>query len=267
MVLHYQELYKMSNGHVRGITKVVFSPDGTYLASSGLDGHICIWNVESGELGYVDLSLADGHITWMSFSGDTITIAGIFAQSHPVECLAPNDSRLASGAGLRLSIWRWNSSTVRYIKEREVDGPPKNSHNEVKEVIVSSIHWIPSQQCLVATYLNHGIVIYDHSTWLRICTFPLNGLIASASVLDDGTLIAVLNVDHGFDVYSLASGDPVCTVEHTIRQKVPTPAIWIHGGFALLGGTTSGWLTVWDIVGFLERQKHDIDDSALVRVL
>lgn len=88
MVLHYQEYHKLANGHTKGITKVVFSPDGTHLATGGLDGRICIWDVEEGELCYVysgtsvvlDLvwhsaspglmcGLADGHIAWMSFSG------------------------------------------------------------------------------------------------------------------------------------------------------------------------------------------------------
>ncbi|RPD67767.1 WD40 repeat-like protein [Lentinus tigrinus ALCF2SS1-7] len=275
----------MSNGHTKGITNVVFSPSGTYLATGGLDGRICIWDVDSGRLCYVYTGpsevlelvwpssdpglmcgLGDGHIAWMSFGGDTIEISGFFAQRYPVECLAPNATLLASGAGPELSIWQWQRDGVpNYVHKKTLDGPPKNSHNEAKEILVTSIRWIPSQQRLAATYLYHGIVLYDISTWMRVRTFPLSGLVAFASISHDGSLIAVSNVDRGFDVYSLASGDPVCTVDHKVLRKVPTPAIWIHGGFALLGGTTAGQLTVWDITDFLGREEGA--GPAEVRVL
>ncbi|TFK79939.1 WD40 repeat-like protein [Polyporus arcularius HHB13444] len=284
MVLCYQEHRKLANGHTKGITKVVFSPDGTLLATGGLDGRICVWGVEKGVLchAYSGTSevlevvwpatppglmcgLGDGHIAWMPFSEENVNIAGFFAHGYPVECLAPNNGRLASGAGPELSIWRWDSDAARYVRERTFDEPPKTSHNESKEVVVTSIHWITSQQRLAVTYLNHGICLFDSTTWMRVRTFPMNGFVASASISDDGALIAVSNVDRGFDIYSLASGDPLCTIKHKILRKVATPAIWIHGGFALLGGTTSGKLTVWDVTDFLRRE--DDDAAAEVRVL
>ncbi|TFK79512.1 hypothetical protein K466DRAFT_606093 [Polyporus arcularius HHB13444] len=71
----------------------------------------------------------------------------------------------------------------------------------------------------------------------------MNGFVASASISDDGALIAVSNVDRGFDIYSLASGDPLCTIKHKILRK----------------------LTVWDVTDFLRRE--DDDAAAEVRVL
>ena len=55
MALQYQQLSQLLdlNGHSSGVTVVAFSPDGAFLASGGLDGRICIWNIPSGKLRYV----------------------------------------------------------------------------------------------------------------------------------------------------------------------------------------------------------------------
>ncbi len=40
------------NGHDGGITKVSFSPEGSYIATAGLDGRVCVWDTESRDLLY-----------------------------------------------------------------------------------------------------------------------------------------------------------------------------------------------------------------------
>ena len=46
----YQKKVILTNGHTKGITAVSFSPRGTFLATAGLDGRVCIWLAEDGAL-------------------------------------------------------------------------------------------------------------------------------------------------------------------------------------------------------------------------
>ena len=59
----------------------------------------------------------------------------------------------------------------------------------------------------------------------------------------------------------------MCTINHTIHRKVPTPVIWIHGGLALLGGSTAGKLTVWDVMGFLSNGGEEDGHPTEPRIL
>lgn len=47
--LRYQEMY-LARDHYLGITSVAFSFGGTLLATAGLDGRVCIWNVNARRL-------------------------------------------------------------------------------------------------------------------------------------------------------------------------------------------------------------------------
>lgn len=46
----YKQISLLSNGHSKGITAMKFNPLGTMLATGGLDGNICIWEVPTGRL-------------------------------------------------------------------------------------------------------------------------------------------------------------------------------------------------------------------------
>ncbi len=50
--LRYEELY-CARDHYLGITSVTFSPNGTFLATAGLDGTVCIWRVADHALLHV----------------------------------------------------------------------------------------------------------------------------------------------------------------------------------------------------------------------
>lgn len=47
MALHYQESGRLSNVHTAGVSCLVFHPNGTLLASGGLDGIVSIWDVRT----------------------------------------------------------------------------------------------------------------------------------------------------------------------------------------------------------------------------
>lgn len=49
-MLQYQQLKSLPDVHTKGIVKAAFSCQGTYLATAGLDGRVCVWNLAGGEL-------------------------------------------------------------------------------------------------------------------------------------------------------------------------------------------------------------------------
>ncbi len=139
----YQRLLSLSHEHTKGITSVAFSPHGTYIVTAGLDGKICWWSLDDGDLLYVwsgnsaVLSLAwvperedsiicglqDGNVAMLKvtsvrlhfisltprphFLQDTLYIFGFWAHKYPVESIAIDRDRVATGAHKELKIWDW----------------------------------------------------------------------------------------------------------------------------------------------------------------
>ena len=129
------------------IAVVAFSANGQLLASGGIDGRICVWEVRRGKLLYVFsgksavLSLlwlessndrlvcgmADGTIaalaiftvcvvfhsrprSFLNILKDLIRLDGFWAHQFPVERLAISGSYLASGAHEEVKIWSYASA-------------------------------------------------------------------------------------------------------------------------------------------------------------
>ncbi|RDX44266.1 WD40 repeat-like protein [Lentinus brumalis] len=266
----YAKKATLVNGHTSGITALAFSPGGTYLASAALDGFVCIWDVDACKLLYryegnsVVLSLAwapsrentvlfgtrNGHIGMLTISND-FSMRGFWAHDYPVESIAVKGNLVASGAFGELKVWQWQDLGKRekFALVRELPEPPKTSHNEHQEVLVTSLHWTGTQERpqLMVTYMYHGVQLYDATTWQSVRTISCQGKIASASLSEDGALLAVSNLAQGFDVYRTDTGQPAGTFRHIVGKPQPTPVLFIHGGRAIVGGSTVGTVHVWDL--------------------
>ncbi|KAI9069148.1 WD40 repeat-like protein [Trametes sanguinea] len=263
------------DGHDRGITRVAFSPSGSYLATAGLDGRICVWEIESMQLLYSfdgdspvlsllwippteDILVCGfhcGNVAVLKISPTALHVKEFWAHAFPVECLAirPIDSQLASGAHRELFVWQWNESAGRFDMKKDISAALnlKKSRDDANDILITSIHWTSSSQhanLLLVTFMHHGLVLLETEKWSRIRTIPLHEQIAGASLSDDGQRLAISNVLRGFDVYSMRSGAPLCTIEHNNRGAYPIPVLFIHGDLALLAGSTTGELIIWDVV-------------------
>ena len=95
-----------------------------------------------------------------------------------MEYLAVKGNYLASGAHAEVAIWCLSSDSkcsyhpvpsTPYIIDLlgewwhllDLGPPPKNSYNENREVLVTSVHWTMSKSrnpLLLVTYLHHGYV-------------------------------------------------------------------------------------------------------------
>ena len=81
--------------HARGVKEVRFSPDGAYVATSGHDQLIKIWNVESGR--EIRRQLMRGHLNCIDYLDDDTLVIGDMQ------------------GGIRL--WKWDEDEVQYYTQ------------------------------------------------------------------------------------------------------------------------------------------------------
>lgn len=55
------------------------------------------------------------------------------------------------------------------------------------------------------------------------------------------------NLITGFDLYSLQSEEPYRAFSHGDGTSFPVPVRFIHGGNAIVTGSTSGKVQLWDV--------------------
>lgn len=53
------------------------------------------------------------------------------------------------------------------------------------------------------------------------------------------------NVFTGFHIHRLDNGDAIAHFEQEVNEARPLPVIWLHGGQAILGGSTIGSINIW----------------------
>ncbi|KAI0648768.1 WD40-repeat-containing domain protein [Trametes meyenii] len=286
MTLRYTEYGRLTNGHEKGITKVAFSPEGNYVATAGLDGRICVWDVSSRDLLYsfdgsspvlslawlprnediILCSLQDGNMAILRIAPNCISVTGFWAHSYPVECLAirNGDTCLASGAHCELLVWVWDEQSEKFCLEHEISQPSKRTWNEAQEILVTSIHCAPESTSrhvhvswTTARRCNQlDSPSYYSPAWADVglshvevrfhCLTPCS---AGASLSQDGMCIAVYNTSYSFNVFSMRTGAPLGAIEREGRSEVyPLPVLFIHGSLALLIGSTTGDINVWDVL-------------------
>ena len=77
MVLQYEETHSLTDSHDKGITRVAFSPKGSWIATAGLDGRVVIWDAKSGTLKYVFAGTSPVlSLTWLP-QGEELLICGL----------------------------------------------------------------------------------------------------------------------------------------------------------------------------------------------
>ncbi|KAH9847484.1 WD40-repeat-containing domain protein [Lenzites betulinus] len=277
MPLQYQQHLRLLHreGHRDAVTTVAFSPSGSFLASGGLDGRVCVWEIGSGKLLHVfagkspvlsvvwlDLDermvcgMQDGTIASLAISPTLIRLEGFLAHRYPVERLAFKGAYLASGAHKEVKVWSRVSpsdSIGTWTLVASLNAPKRSSYTTACDIMVTSLHWTLSPShplVLLVTYLNHGIVAFDGRTWARIGGTPLPGYIADASLTRDGRLLAVSNMLTGFELFALKGFvelEPLYSFQQDITTGPPLPVRFLHGDHALIGGSLHGRVNMWDV--------------------
>ncbi|RDX51823.1 WD40 repeat-like protein [Lentinus brumalis] len=291
----YKQTAHLQDAHSKGITRLSFNQDGTFLATAGLDGLVCIWTVEtwglfctwSAETAVTALAwftnealicgLGNGILgTLHDIQGNSniVRVSGFLGHESglPVEQLAvDNSGRVACGAQSELSVWNWDLdaaavSCLLSLPPRSCDGLGSNAGvdtrsrrqstvkahiqeaDDDKEVLITGVFW--AKDSLVVCYLEHGIHFFDDHTWERLRKIRpgvnVPRRIGHASLAPGGALVAISNIATGFDICDLETGAIVKSFEHEIGSyEYAIPVLFIHGGQAIVGGSSVGCCNIW----------------------
>ncbi|KIK14282.1 hypothetical protein PISMIDRAFT_117314 [Pisolithus microcarpus 441] len=242
-------------GHRSTVTALAFSPKGSYLAASNLDGTLSICSTSSGETLY-EVHVSGGvsllSILWTAHDkrqllcglGNGVVISVTIATYVSA-------ATVVTGAKSEVSLW----------DHRTITPPPSIAMNSNSEVIVTSLHWAwtkYSDNTLLIAYLHHGILFWDVREAKIEHFFHLKTLVGAMHISPDGNTLVVSNLDSGFDVYRLNN----CTLDGSILHPChgrKIPVAFIHGGFAILSGSSLGQVSIWDASSrtLLQVLKHE----------
>ncbi|CDO72145.1 hypothetical protein BN946_scf184962.g88 [Trametes cinnabarina] len=279
MALRYEELGRLNRGHVGGVSAVAFSYLGNYIVTAGVgDCMAYVWRAADQKLlSTVKSSSAVLAIDWLPqredafvtgtqggiistvFIGPNLRTAGFWAHKYPIEHLTCRASYLASGAKAEVVIWRRQNAIWQHVTD--LRSPPSSSLNEDSELLVTSVHWTKSDRhpsLLLVSYMFHGVSLFDTADWSVVRNIPLPGAIARSSISPDGSIIAISNMVSGFDLYSLTSQAPVKSFTQPVEELRAVPVIFVHGGHALLGGSTTGTVHLWNVHNGRVHQKFSL---------
>ncbi|KAI6121627.1 WD40-repeat-containing domain protein [Pisolithus sp. B1] len=279
--LHYELTRNPDCGCRSTVTMLAFSPKGSYLAASNLDGILSICSTSSGEMLY-EVHVSGGvsllSILWTAHDehqllcglgngvvilvtiATYITVMGFHTHDNlPVECLSISGSTVVTGAKSEVSLW--DHSGNWWVSRGTITPPPSIAMNSNSEVIMTSLHWAwtkYSDNTLLIAYLHHGIFFWDVREAKIAHFFHLKMLVGAMHISPDGNTLVVSNLDSGFDVYHLNN----CTLDGSILHPChghKIPVAFIHGGFAILSGSSLGQVSIWDASSrtLLQVLKHE----------
>ena len=178
------------------LRKVLFSPDGTTLVSTGRE--ISLWDVATLK----KIAILKGHDFWInsvSFSpdGTTLVSTGIFddivhlwdvatptktATLHHSTVVnsvlfSPDGTILATGGDGEITLWDVATETKTAILKGHSDR-------------VDLLSFSPDGRILASASLKSTIILWDVATRARIKTFPNKHLLTALSFSPDGTILA-----------------------------------------------------------------------------
>jgi WD40 repeat protein len=208
-------------GHSDFVRSVVFSPDGTKLASGSADGTVRVWDMATGQVEHT----LEGHSDWVW------SVA-----------FAPDGSKLASGSDDRtVRVWDMTTGQV----ERTLEG-----HSDW----VRGVAFSPDGSRLASGSEDRTVRVWDVVTGQAECTLEGHSdRVWSVVFSPDGTKLASGSADRTVRVWDMITGQVDRTLEgHSdwVRSLVFSP-----DGSKLASESEDRTVRVWDVAtGQVERK-------------
>jgi len=203
------EVLETFTGHTNLVYGVTFSPDGTKLASSGLDGKIRIWDFATGTT--------------------TLMLAG-HRNSVNVTAFSPDDLHVAS-ASSDGDVLIWNIGPAREVYAIDTD----TSANRV--AISTNGKWI-------AQGVGDQAKIWDLATGTELFSLPHTSPVGAVAFAPDGTFLVTTTEENAIQVWNTGNQN----VKLKIKSGMAfLNAVTVSpNGTQIASGSEDGIVRVWD---------------------
>ena len=212
--LTYQfELSKELTGHKGSVHSVVFSRDGSLIASGSEDGTAKLWNADSGQ-----------------------QIRALMRHPHPILCvsLSPDSNILASGSEAgKITLWDVNyKERIRILKGHEDR--------------VWSIRFSPDGTFLASGSADKTIRLWNMRSGKEIRTFRGHtDSIYSLSFSPDGGILASGSADGTVKIRDIDSGRDISTLKE--NTGAVNSICFSPDGKTLASGLENGTIRLWNV--------------------
>ncbi|RDX51813.1 WD40 repeat-like protein [Lentinus brumalis] len=269
-------------GHSDTINSLSFSKDGTHLASGGDDQSVIIWNTLKGQLLYrVMFEDAVDCVLWHPVHPETIIaglVSGYMFQVDGFSLLHHHKYDIRVGVRTTIYCLDYDVSTgclaigmgeevhlTREVKRNNYDGdlvlprpsePERMNEGGDTRLRAISVKFYTDGTQLVVSYMAHGVICWDISApepsqlW-RIAMPKESPHIGGSALSPDYRHIALYNAVDGVDLYVAGQGvKQEARIKYLLdkppQSKHQLQVQFIHAGQALVCGTTTGTVRLWE---------------------
>ncbi|KAI0055519.1 WD40 repeat-like protein [Artomyces pyxidatus] len=266
--LVYRKRYERP-AHSSRINVLAFNPQGTFLAIGGADGYVSVLSVDSGDLlCHINARSPISSLIWSStddgllfgcrngllvsarFDETSVRATFLYAHRDPLECLTsqPKDGNIVSGACGEVIVWKRGRNWTQEESWETLQTVPHPPMFTNQPPIVTSLNWNSDGELLVS-YKWHGLICWQLSSATIIWRISMDQC-ETLSLSSNRSLAAAYSPHRGFEVYDLTHrrfkrAMHWAELDRSRTEKLPV--VFAHGDFAVVGGSFSGRVSVWDV--------------------